>query len=44
MIQFLKNTFEEIEGLSVLVVGETIIDEFIDVSYEGQSMKSFCPV
>jgi hypothetical protein len=26
------------------VIGETIIDEFIDVVYEGHSMKSFCPV
>lgn len=30
--------------MRVLVVGETIVDEFIDVSYEGQSMKSICPV
>lgn len=30
--------------MSVLVVGETIVDEFIKVSYQGQSMKSFCPV
>lgn len=30
--------------LNVLVIGETIVDEFIDVSYEGQSMKSICPV
>ncbi len=44
MIQFLKNTFHEIKNLRVLVIGETIIDEFINVSYEGQSMKSFCPV
>jgi bifunctional ADP-heptose synthase (sugar kinase/adenylyltransferase) len=44
MIRFLENTFKEIAGLKVLVVGETIIDEFINVSYEGQSMKSFCPV
>jgi bifunctional ADP-heptose synthase (sugar kinase/adenylyltransferase) len=28
----------------VLVVGETITDEFIKVVYQGQSMKSFCPV
>lgn len=40
----LNRIFEEIEGLSVLVVGETIVDEFIEVTYEGQSMKSFCPV
>ena len=34
----------KVEKLKLLVVGETIIDEFIEVSYEGQSMKSFCPV
>ena len=31
-------------GLRVAVIGETIIDEFVDVVYEGHSMKSFCPV
>ncbi len=35
---------KEAAKLNVLVVGETIVDEFIEVSYEGQSMKSFCPV
>jgi bifunctional ADP-heptose synthase (sugar kinase/adenylyltransferase) len=30
--------------LRVCVVGETIVDEFVEVRYEGQSMKSFCPV
>ena len=30
--------------LRVAVVGETIIDEFVEVTYEGHSMKSFCPV
>ncbi|MEZ5050621.1 MAG: PfkB family carbohydrate kinase [Saprospiraceae bacterium] len=30
--------------LRVAVVGETITDEFIPVKYQGQSMKSFCPV
>lgn len=30
--------------LNVAVVGETIVDEFITVEYQGQSMKSFCPV
>ncbi len=44
MVEYLNTIFEEIKDLKVLVVGETIIDEFIDVSYEGQSMKSFCPV
>jgi bifunctional ADP-heptose synthase (sugar kinase/adenylyltransferase) len=29
---------------TVAVIGETITDEFIYVSYEGQSMKSVCPV
>jgi bifunctional ADP-heptose synthase (sugar kinase/adenylyltransferase) len=33
-----------IAGLKVAVVGETIRDVFIDVAYEGHSMKSFCPV
>lgn len=31
-------------GLKVAVVGETIVDEFVEVVYEGHSMKSFCPV
>ncbi len=44
MIDHLNTVFEEIKNLRVLVVGETIVDEFIEVSYEGQSMKSFCPV
>jgi len=38
--QFIENAMQ----LRILVIGETIIDEFIDVSYEGQSMKSICPV
>jgi len=39
------NTFlEKAKEQSVLVVGETITDEFIKVVYQGQSMKSFCPV
>jgi bifunctional ADP-heptose synthase (sugar kinase/adenylyltransferase) len=44
MLTNLNTIFKKLESLRVLVVGETIIDEFIDVSYEGQSMKSFCPV
>ena len=39
-----EDFIEQIAGLNVLVIGETIIDEFIPVSYEGQSMKSICPV
>ena len=38
--QFINTTSK----LKVAVIGETIIDEFIDVTYEGQSMKSTCPV
>jgi len=44
MIKVLNNFVEKAKDLRVLVVGETIIDEFIEVVYEGQSMKSFCPV
>jgi bifunctional ADP-heptose synthase (sugar kinase/adenylyltransferase) len=44
MIDTIERFIKEAAGLHVLVVGETIIDEFIDVSYEGQSMKSICPV
>ena len=32
------------KDLHVAVIGETIIDEFVYVTYEGQSMKSICPV
>ncbi|MGD1847272.1 MAG: PfkB family carbohydrate kinase [Salibacteraceae bacterium] len=35
---------EAVKDLRVAIVGETIIDEFIPCIYEGQSMKSFCPV
>ena len=44
MLKELELFFEKVKNLHVLVVGETIIDEFIDVVYEGQSMKSICPV
>ena len=43
-LKSISDFIEEVKNLSVLVVGETIVDEFIDVSYEGQSMKSICPV
>ncbi|MEM3067745.1 MAG: PfkB family carbohydrate kinase [Thermoplasmata archaeon] len=42
--QLLDNFIERCRNLKVAVLGETIIDEFISVVYEGQSMKSFCPV
>jgi bifunctional ADP-heptose synthase (sugar kinase/adenylyltransferase) len=32
------------EQLRVAVIGETIIDEFVPVVYEGHSIKSACPV
>jgi len=35
---------DAVKELKVCVIGETIIDRFIEVKYEGQSMKSFCPV
>ncbi len=44
MQNYLDKIFDQIKPLRVLVVGETIVDEFVDVTYEGQSMKSFCPV
>jgi bifunctional ADP-heptose synthase (sugar kinase/adenylyltransferase) len=44
MIEKIKEFFRLVEGLNVLVIGETIVDEFVPVSYEGNSMKSNCPV
>jgi bifunctional ADP-heptose synthase (sugar kinase/adenylyltransferase) len=44
MIKYLNQVIDDMANLRVLVIGETIIDEFIEVTYEGQSMKSFCPV
>lgn len=35
---------EKTSSLRVAVIGETIVDEFVEVVYEGHSMKSFCPV
>jgi bifunctional ADP-heptose synthase (sugar kinase/adenylyltransferase) len=40
----IEHFISQVKDLKVCVVGETIIDEFIEVKYEGQSMKSFCPV
>lgn len=39
-----ENFIQRVAGLRVAVIGETIIDEFVEVVYEGHSMKSFCPV
>lgn len=40
----IKDFIAKVKDLKVLVIGETIIDEFVEVEYQGQSMKSFCPV
>jgi bifunctional ADP-heptose synthase (sugar kinase/adenylyltransferase) len=42
--EFISSFIEKSKDLNVLVTGETITDEFIKVNYQGQSMKSFCPV
>lgn len=44
MVSEIEQFIEQVKNLRVCIVGETIIDEFIEVKYEGQSMKSFCPV
>jgi bifunctional ADP-heptose synthase (sugar kinase/adenylyltransferase) len=44
MIRKIEEFYKLIAGYKVLVIGETIIDEFVPVSYEGNSMKSNCPV
>lgn len=44
MRENIKDFIERSKHLNVLVIGETIIDEFVEVVYQGQSMKSFCPV
>lgn len=40
----IEDFVERVADMRVCVVGETIVDRFIEVEYEGQSMKSFCPV
>lgn len=42
--KIINSFIENASQLKIAVVGETIVDEFIPVVYEGQSMKSFCPV
>lgn len=44
MLSDINEFFNRVSGFRVLVVGETIQDEFVPVSYEGNSMKSNCPV
>lgn len=44
MLEKVLNEFiKKAKDLTVAVVGETIRDEFVFVSYEGPSMKSLCP-
>ena len=44
MIAVIEDFINRVKDLKVLVIGETIVDEFVPVSYEGNSMKSNCPV
>lgn len=44
MINEINDFYNEVKNYRVLVVGETILDEFVSVTYEGHSMKSNCPV
>jgi bifunctional ADP-heptose synthase (sugar kinase/adenylyltransferase) len=44
MEEKVKNFINKVRNLNIAVIGETITDEFVFVSYEGQSMKSICPV
>jgi bifunctional ADP-heptose synthase (sugar kinase/adenylyltransferase) len=43
-MELISKFIDKSQKLSVLIIGETIVDEFIKVLYQGQSMKSFCPV
>ena len=40
----LGEVLDQFSKLRVALIGETIVDEFVPVKYQGQSMKSFCPV
>lgn len=44
MLELINRFINDVKGLRVALVGETILDEFIYVHYEGHSMKSACPV
>ncbi|HUQ65155.1 MAG TPA: PfkB family carbohydrate kinase [Flavitalea sp.] len=44
LLDIVDNFIEKVKDLNIAVIGETITDEFVFVSYEGQSMKSICPV
>lgn len=44
VIKLIEEFSQDVRDLKVLVIGETIIDHFVNVSYEGNSMKSACQV
>jgi bifunctional ADP-heptose synthase (sugar kinase/adenylyltransferase) len=44
MLQLIEQFIGDAKDMKVALIGETIIDEFVSVSYEGHSMKSACPV
>lgn len=43
IIKLTEDFCSKASNLKIAVIGETIIDEFVDVEYEGRSMKSSCP-
>lgn len=43
-IELIQEFCEKVQHLRICLVGENIIDEFVPVIYEGNSMKSNCPV
>jgi bifunctional ADP-heptose synthase (sugar kinase/adenylyltransferase) len=44
LVNKLEKFINSVKNLRVAIIGETIVDEFIYVHYEGHSMKSACPV
>lgn len=44
MLKVIEKFIEDSKNVRVALVGETIVDEFVYVNYEGLSMKSACPV
>lgn len=43
LIKQIENFIEQTKAMNIAVIGETITDEFVFVTYEGPSMKSLCP-
>ncbi len=44
LLEDVKQFIQKTSGLKIALIGETIVDEFVEVAYEGHSMKSACPV